>query len=69
MLANAPGFRSLYARREIHFEEIYSDILMKAVDFVVELVDRCLFIEIKDPQDPQVPSQRLNAFVQEFQSG
>ena len=27
MLANAPGFRSLYARREIHFEEIYSDIL------------------------------------------
>ena len=27
MLANAPGFRSLYARREIHFEEIYTDIL------------------------------------------
>ena len=42
---------------------------MKAVDFVVELVDRYLFIEIKDPQDPQVPSQGLNAFVQEFQSG
>ena len=30
MLANAPGFRSLYARREIHFEEIYSDILYRA---------------------------------------
>ena len=27
MLANAPGFRSLYALREIHFEEVYSDIL------------------------------------------
>ena len=27
VLANAPGFRSLYAHREIHFEEIYSDIL------------------------------------------
>ena len=30
MLANAPGFRSLYAAREIHFEEIYADILDKA---------------------------------------
>ena len=30
MLANAPGFRSLYASREIHFEEIYLDILDKA---------------------------------------
>ena len=30
MLSNAPGFRSLYAKREIHFEEIYRDILDKA---------------------------------------
>lgn len=30
MLANAPGFRSLYAKREIHFEEIYNDILDRA---------------------------------------
>ena len=30
MLANAPGFRSLYAQREINFEEIYSDILDRA---------------------------------------
>ena len=30
MLANAPGFRSLYARRDIHFEEIYADILDRA---------------------------------------
>ena len=27
MLANAPGFRSLYAAREVHFEETYQDIL------------------------------------------
>ena len=27
MLANAPGFRSLYSLRDIHFEEIYFDIL------------------------------------------
>ncbi len=30
MLSNAPGFRSLYAAREIHFEEVYADILDKA---------------------------------------
>ena len=30
MLANAPGFRSLYAERKIHFEEIYRDILDRA---------------------------------------
>ncbi len=30
MLANAPGFRSLYAVREIHFEETYQDILDRA---------------------------------------
>ena len=27
MLANAPGFRSLYAAREIHFDETYADII------------------------------------------
>ena len=27
MLANAPGFRSLYAARQVHFEETYQDIL------------------------------------------
>jgi len=30
MLSNAPGFRSLYSQREVHFEEIYSDILDRA---------------------------------------
>lgn len=30
MLAHAPGFRSLYSDREIHFEEIYSDIVDRA---------------------------------------
>ncbi len=30
MLSNAPGFRSLYAQREVHFEEIYADILDRA---------------------------------------
>ena len=30
MLSNAPGFRSLYAAREIHFDEVYADILDRA---------------------------------------
>ena len=30
MLSNAPGFRSLYAARDIHFEEVYADILNRA---------------------------------------
>lgn len=27
MMANAPGFRSLYSLRHIHFEEVYADII------------------------------------------
>ena len=30
VLSNAPGFQSLYAHREIHFEEIYKDLLDRA---------------------------------------
>jgi hypothetical protein len=30
MLANAPGFRSLYSQREIHFESVYADIIDRA---------------------------------------
>jgi len=30
MLSNAPGFLSLYKERQIHFEEIYSDIISRA---------------------------------------
>lgn len=30
MLANAPGFRSLYGQREIQFEAVYDDILQRA---------------------------------------
>ena len=30
MLSNAPGFRSLYSQREIHFDAIYADILDRA---------------------------------------
>ncbi len=30
MLANAPGFLPLYETREVHFEEVYRDILLRA---------------------------------------
>lgn len=30
MLANAPGFRSLHKERELHFEQVYADIIDKA---------------------------------------
>ena len=30
MMANAPGFRSLYNLRNIHFEEVYADIIDRA---------------------------------------
>lgn len=30
MLANAPGFRSLFSQREVHFESIYADIIDRA---------------------------------------
>ena len=31
MLANAPSFRALYAQKFIHFEEVYSDIIDRAL--------------------------------------
>ena len=30
MLANAPGFLSLYSEREVHFEDVFRDILLRA---------------------------------------
>ncbi len=42
---------------------------MKAIDFIVELTDRVLFIEIKDPQDPQANPNSSNKTIAEFQSG
>lgn len=42
---------------------------MKAVDFIVELEDRVLFIEFKDPDDPAAPPERRNRFIEELRSG
>lgn len=42
---------------------------MKAVDIIVELADRFLFLEFKDPQHPHAPQQNREEFVQEFKAG
>lgn len=30
---------------------------MKAVDFIIELPERLLFVEFKDPENPQTPAK------------
>ena len=42
---------------------------MKAVDFIVELHDRYLFVEVKDPLDPQATRTRTRHFLNRFNSG
>ena len=56
MLSNAPGFRSLYAQREIHFEEVYKDIL-----------DRAMLPPLRDIQDE--PYGRLISSLQKVIGG
>lgn len=42
---------------------------MKAVDFIVELADRILFIEFKDPDHPKARRLSRERFMQTFSSG
>lgn len=42
---------------------------MKAVDFIVELEDRVLFVEFKDPENPQAQAKDSAAFIKKFLSG
>ena len=55
MLANAPGFLSLHAQREIHFEDIYPDILNRA--YLPEL------------RDPSPAEKQLLALLQRVLGG
>ena len=41
---------------------------MKAVDFVVELSDRYLFIEVKDPLNPAAPPQEAARYLKRIQT-
>ncbi|MYN68254.1 MAG: hypothetical protein F4X11_25095 [Acidobacteria bacterium] len=42
---------------------------MKAVDFVVELADRYLFIEFKDPQHPHATPESRDEFIRRLDAG
>jgi predicted nucleotidyltransferase len=42
---------------------------MKAVDLVVELPDRYLYIELKDPQHPRATSESRGEFIEQLLSG
>ena len=41
---------------------------MKAVDFIVELKDKIYFVEIKDPEHPDVKLNNRNEFVKKLKS-
>ena len=42
---------------------------MKAVDFIVELQRRTIFVEVKDPDNPNAKPANRSTFIQELQSG
>lgn len=42
---------------------------MKAVDFIVELADRYLFVEVKDPADTKATPERQATFETKLKSG
>ena len=42
---------------------------MKAVDFVVELPDHYLFVELKDPQHPRATPRSRTEFARKLRSG
>lgn len=56
MMANAPGFRSLYSLRHIHFEEVYADI-----------IDRAFLGSLKGPTDKD--RKRLLEILQQSMEG
>lgn len=56
MMANAPGFRSLYSLRHIHFEEVYADI-----------IDRAFLGALKGPTDKD--RKRLLEILQQSMEG
>ena len=56
MMANAPGFRSLYSLRNIHFEEVYADI-----------IDRAFLGALKGPTDKD--RKRLLDILQQSMEG
>lgn len=42
---------------------------MKAVDFIVELEEQLLFVEFKDPENPEAAPERSAEFIKQFRGG
>ncbi len=42
---------------------------MKAVDFILELKDRVIFVELKDPDNPSAKQEDRAEFIKKFLSG
>jgi hypothetical protein len=42
---------------------------MKAVDYIIELDDRIIFLEFKDPDHPQAKTEKREAFFENLRSG
>lgn len=42
---------------------------MKAVDYIIELEDRIIFLEFKDPDNPKAKDKDRQAFFEELHSG
>ena len=51
MLANAPGFRSLYSNREIHFESVYVDVLDRAFLLPLKVRPSTFAVLLREIQD------------------
>jgi len=42
---------------------------MKAVDFIIEFSDCYWFVEVKNPDAPEVPNENRKEFMEQFESG
>ncbi len=71
MLSNAPHFKALYAQKEIHFEEIYADILDRAYLPVlrgpVDRERRKLLTRIQEVMEGKVKIKNEEAFLKNRQ--
>ena len=61
-------FTSAVSARKFDDETHGLSHCMKAVDFVVELPDRILFIEVKDPNHPCAQQKNVKNFIESLKS-
>lgn len=71
MLSNAPKFRALYSRKEIHFEEVYSDILDSAYSptlrGAIDADRKRLLTKLQETMEGQVTTKNEEFFLKSKQ--